>query len=152
MQHNVQQGRKAGTFRSFERHFVPTISEGQFAAMPSYGSCHQYRTVCSNVEKLGSSCPLRSTPALMPPFCSCYHRRYNCSNAIILFLPSMQHNVQQCRKAGTFRSFEERFGSDVIILFSQSEKVNLQECRHMVLAITTGQFAAMSQNWYILVL
>ena len=64
----------------------------------------------------------------------------------------MQHNVQQCRKAGTFRSFEERFGSDVIILFSQSEKVNVQERRRMVLAFTTGQFAAMSQNWDITVL
>ena len=56
-----------------------------------------------------------------------------CSNALILFLPGMQHNVQQCRKAGTFKSFEERYGCDAIVLFSPSEKVHLQQCCRMVL-------------------
>ena len=109
MQNYVQQCRNAGTFRAFERCFVPAISEGQSAAMPSLCSCHHYRTVCTNVEEMGISCRLRSTTALMPTLCSYSQRRYNCSNAIILFLPSMQHDVQQCRNAGTFRAFEGHF-------------------------------------------
>ncbi len=62
-------------------------------------------------------------------------------NAIIFFLPSIQDNLQQCRKAGTFQCFEQRSGSDVIILFLPSVKVNLQQCYQIVLAISTGQFA-----------
>ena len=37
-----------------------------------------------------------SSPLTLPLLrTSCHHRRYNCSNAIILFLPSMEHDVQQ---------------------------------------------------------
>ena len=76
------------------RTFVQTIlkmssGEGQFAAMPSYCSCHQYTTFHSNVERLGRFGPLKSAPALMPSFGSCYQWRCICSTAIILFLPSV---------------------------------------------------------------
>ena len=48
--------------------------------------------------------------------------------------------------AEMLRSFEERSGSDAMILFLPMVKDNLLQFRYILLAITTGQFAAMSKG------
>ena len=45
-------------------------------------------------------------------------------------------NLQHCQKAGTFRSFEERSGSDAFILYLPS----LQECLNFVCPTITFEF------------
>ena len=45
-------------------------------------------------------------------------------------------NLQHCQEAGTFRSFEERSGSDAFILYLPS----LQECLNFVCPTITFEF------------
>ena len=45
--------------------------------MPSYGRCLQYRTICSNVERLGRSGPFKNAPGFPGQFQVTRHRRYS---------------------------------------------------------------------------
>ena len=123
---------KVATFRSCHQwrwicsnhHIMLPINTKEPAA--SWCSCHQYRAICSHIEWLRRCGPLKNAPALMSLFCSCHQWKWICSTATILFLLSVQDNLQKRRKAMTFRSFEERSGSDAITLSLPSVRVILQ--------------------------
>ena len=55
-----------------------------------------------------------------PPKVFCFQAAYHGALVRRFFMENLQH----CQKAGTFRSFEERSGSDAFILFFPS----IQEC------------------------
>ena len=135
--------------------------------MSLYSSCNHYRTICSSVKRLTS------------PFCSCHQWRWICSTAIILFLLSVQDNLQKRQKAWRFGPLKavglwchhsvlaisegdsavmpwfcscqlwQWICRNVVIVFLQSLQDNLQQCRYILLASTTGEFAAMMPCWRV---
>ena len=99
--------------------------------MPSYGRCLQHRTICSNVERLGRSGPFKNAPGFPGQFQVTRHRRYSgCGHQPLPpgMLPPLVESL------------------------ARSALVNLQKCHHMVVALNTGQFAAMWKGWVVPVL
>ena len=96
--------------------------------MPSYGRCLQYRTIGSNVERLGRSGPFKNAPGFPGQFQVTRHRRYlGCGHQPLPpgMLPPLVGSL------------------------ARSALVNLQQCHHVVVALNTGQFAAMWKGWVV---
>ena len=124
---------------------VLAVNTGKFAATSKVATFRFFEERTSS-DDIILFLPSVKVNLQQPSYYSSHQYKTTCS--ILVFLPSVQGNLQSYRMAETLRSFEERSGSDVMILFLPCVKVNLQQCRYILLAITTGQFAAMSKGWH----
>ena len=119
--------------------FLPVVTMS-LQKMSLYSSCNHYSTICSSIKRVTS------------PFCSCQQWMWICSTAIILFLRSVQDNLQKRQKA-------RRFGPchHSVLAISEGDSAVMpwlcsfqlwqgicKKCRYILLAIATEQFATMS--------